>query len=106
MKQKIMGALEKFSKAMVQPLMYVSVAGMIMVVGVLLTNSTITSFLPFLQWKPIQIVGQIIYDGVMIVINNLSVVFAVGIPACLAKRDKYQAALIGLLSYLIFFFNF
>ncbi|MDD7280704.1 MAG: PTS transporter subunit EIIC [Erysipelotrichaceae bacterium] len=102
MKQKIMGALEKFSKAMVQPLMYVSVAGMIMVVGVLLTNSTITSFLPFLQWKPIQIVGQIIYDGVMIVINNLSVVFAVGIPACLAKRDKYQAALIGLLSYLIF----
>ena len=50
MKQKITGALETFSKAMVQPLMYLSAAGILIVVGVLLTNSTIIGFLPFLQW--------------------------------------------------------
>ena len=49
MKQKITGALEIFSKAMVQPLMYLSAAGILIVVGVLLTNSTIIGFLPFLQ---------------------------------------------------------
>ena len=60
MKQKIMGAMENFSKAMVQPLMYLSAAGILIVVGVLLTNSTITGFLPFLQWAPIQMLGKLI----------------------------------------------
>lgn len=49
MKDKIMGVMEKFSKAMVQPLSYISVAGMILVIGVLLTNTTITGMLTFLQ---------------------------------------------------------
>lgn len=34
MKERVMGALEKFSKAMVQPLMYLSAAGILIVVGV------------------------------------------------------------------------
>ena len=38
MKERVMGALEKFSKAMVQPLMYLSAAGILIVVGVLLTK--------------------------------------------------------------------
>ncbi len=102
MKEKIMNTLEVFAKAMVQPLSYLSVAGMIMVVGVLLTNSTITALVPFLQWAPLQILGKVIYEGVMIIINNLAVIFAVGIAAALAKKDKHQAGLIGLLSYLIY----
>lgn len=102
MKQKVMNVLETFAKAMVQPLSYLSVAGIIMVVGVLLTNSTITGLLPFLQWAPLQILGSLIYEGVMMMINNLSVIFAVGISAALAKKDKHQAGLIGLLSYLIY----
>ena len=53
MKKKIMGAMESFAKAMVQPLMFLSAAGILIVVGVLLTNSTITRFLPFLQWGQI-----------------------------------------------------
>ena len=78
MKERIMGALEKFSKAMVQPLMYLSAAGILIVVGVLLTNKTITGVLPFLQWGPIQALGQLIYNSVMGIINNLSVVFVIG----------------------------
>lgn len=102
MKTKIMGAMEKFAKAMVQPLMYLSVAGMVMILGVLLTNSTLTGALPFLKWWPIQLVGNLIYQCIMAIINNLGTVFCVGIAAALAKKDKHQAALISLLSYFMF----
>lgn len=102
MKKRVMNALEVFAKAMVQPLSYLAVAGMIMVLGVLLTNSTVTGLLPFLKWEPIQIFGDILYQGVMLFINNLHVVFAIGIPAALAKKDKHQAALVGFLSYITY----
>ena len=97
-----MVALEKFSKAMVQPLSYISVAGMILVVGVLVTNKAIVGLLPFLGWAPIQLVGNLLYQCIMVIINNLGLVFAVGIAAALAKKDKHQAAMIGLMSYFMF----
>lgn len=102
MKQKILGLLETFAKAVVQPLMYLSCAGMLMVVGVLLTNSTIAGFIPFLKWEPFQIIGQLIYNCVMVIINNLAVVFVIGISAALAKGEKHKAALIGFMSYFIY----
>lgn len=102
MKEKIMGNLEKFAKAMVQPLMYLSAAGILIVVGVLLTNNTIKGVLPFLQWGPIQALGQLIYNSVMGIINNLSVVFVIGIPAALAKNEKHKAAIIGFMTYLMY----
>lgn len=102
MKKKILNGMETFSKAMVQPLMYISVAGMLLVLGVLLTNDSIVGALPFLQFKPIQIIGTLLYNSIMAIINNLGLVFAVGIPAALAKKDKHQAAMIGLMAYIIF----
>lgn len=97
-----MSLLESFSKAVVQPLAYLSCAGMLMVIGVLLTNSTITGLIPFLKWEPIQIVGNAIYNCVMVIINNLAVVFAIGIPAALAKGDKHKAGLIGFMTYIMY----
>ena len=52
-----------------------------MVIGILLTNDMLVGLLPFLKWQPIQIFGNLIYDSVMAIINNLSVIFAIGIPA-------------------------
>ena len=101
-KDKVMGALEKFSKAMVQPLSYLSAAGIIIVLGVLITNNTIKTALPFLQWGPIQAFGQLVYNAVMGIINNLSVIFVIGIPAALAKNEKHKAALIGFMTYLMY----
>lgn len=102
MKEKLLGGLEIFAKAMVQPLMYLSSAGILMVIGVLLTNDMLTAMIPFLQWKPIQIFGDLIYNCVMVIINNLAVVFAIGIPAALAKKEKHKAALIGFMSYIMY----
>ncbi len=94
--------LENFTKFMVQPLMYLSVAGIVMVFAVMITNKQFTQMLPFLNFAPIQLFGSIIYNCIMVIINNLSVVFAVGIAAAMAKKDKHQAALIGLMSYLMY----
>lgn len=102
MKEKIMGGMEKFSKAMVQPLMYLSVIGILMVIGVILTNTTITDTLTFLKWWPIQLVGNLIYKSLMAVINNLNVLFCIGIAAAVAKKDKHQAAIIALLSFIMY----
>lgn len=102
MKQKIMGAMENFSKAMVQPLMYLSAAGILIVIGVLLTNSTITNFLPFLQWAPIQMLGKLIYNAAMAMVNHLNILFVIGLPAAFAKNDKHKAALLGLVTYLMY----
>ena len=102
LKEKLLGGLETFAKAMVQPLMYLSSAGILMVIGVLLTNNMLTGMIPFLQWEPIKIFGNLIYNCVMVIINNLSVIFAVGIPAALAKKEKHKAALIGFMSYIMY----
>lgn len=102
MKEKVMKALERFSKAMLSPLSYISAAGMILVLGALLTSSTLSSLIPALTWTPIALLGKLIYNCIMVIINNLSVLFCVGIAAVMAKKDKQQAAIIALMSYLMY----
>ena len=95
-------ALEVFAKSIVQPLMYLSVAGILLIIGILLTNKTITSMVPFLQWGPLQLAGAIIYQSLMFIINNLSVIFCVGIAGAMAKKNKGHAALIALMAFFLF----
>lgn len=102
MKDKIMNSLEKFSKAMLAPLSYISAAGLILVLGALLTSSSLAGMIPALNWTPIKLLGQLIYNCIMVIINNLSVMFCVGIAAALAKKNKHQAAIIALMSYLMY----
>ena len=102
MKNRITSVLERFSKAMLAPLSYLSAAGLLLVLGALLTSTTLAQALPFLRWPPVQLLGQIIYKCLTAVISNLSVLFCVGIAASLARREKHQAGLIALMSYLIY----
>lgn len=112
MKQKITAALEKFSKAMLSPLNYIAAAGMVLVLGALLTSSSLKTLKDaegnliwlsrFLNLPAVQLIGTLIYEAVMVVINNLSVFFCVGIASVMAKKEKHQAAMIALMSYLIF----
>ncbi len=102
MKDKLKSTLERFSKSIVQPLMYLSVAGTILILGILLTNTSITSKVAFLQAAPFQLIGKMIYDPLMFLINNLSIIFCVGIAGAMAKKDKGHASLIALMSYFLF----
>lgn len=102
MKEKVMNGLEKFSKAMLSPLSYISAAGLILVLGALLTSTSLSAMIPVLQWTPIKLLGQLIYNCIMVIINNLSLMFCVGIAAALAKKNKQQAAIIGLMSFFMY----
>ena len=102
MKQKIKASLEAFSKSIVQPLMYLGVAGTVLILGILLTNTAITEKLTFLQAAPFQLIGKLIYNTLMFLVNNLSIIFCVGIAGAMAKKDKGHAALIGLMSFFMF----
>ena len=99
MKDKLKSTLERFSKSIVQPLMYLSVAGTILILGILLT---ITAKVAFFQAAPFQLIGKMIYDPLMFLINNLSIIFCVGIAGAMAKKDKGHASLIALMSYFLF----
>lgn len=102
MKQKILNALERFSRAMLVPLSYLSAAGMVLVVGALLTSSTMRQLFPILEWQPLRVLGQLLYHCMMLLVNNLSLLFCVGVAAALARQQKHQAALIALMGYLVY----
>lgn len=102
MKQKITNALENFSKAMLSPLNYIAAAGMILVLGALLTSTSLQGIFPILATTPVKLIGNLIYQGIMIIINNLSLFFCVGIAMTNARKDKHQAAIIALMTYLVF----
>ena len=74
----------------------------VLIVGIVLTNSTVTAALPVLQSGPFQLIGKIIYDSLMFLINNLSIIFCVGIAGAMAKKNKGHAALIALMAYFLF----
>ena len=102
MASKIKGALEVFSKSIVQPLMYLSVAGTVLILGIILTNQTVVAMVPFLQMPFFATMGKIIYNSLMFIVNNLAVLFCAGIAGAMAKKDKGHATLIGLMSFFLF----
>ena len=102
MKHRITAALERFSRAMLAPLTYLSAAGLLLAAGALLTSTALSGALPLLQWGPVRLMGRILYKCLSAVISNLSVLFCVGIAASLAKQEKHQAAFIALMSYFIY----
>ena len=102
MKHRITAALERFSRAMLAPLTYLSAAGLLLAAGALLTSTALSGALPLLQWGPVRLMGRILYKCLSAVISNLSVLFCTGIAASLAKQEKHQAAFIALMSYFIY----
>ena len=94
--------LEVFAKSIVQPMMYLSVAGILLIVGIILTNKTICALIPVLGSGPFQLVGAVVYQSLMFIINNVSVLFCVGIAGAMAKKNKGHASLIALMSFFLF----
>lgn len=102
MKHRITAALERFSRAMLAPLTYLSAAGLLLAAGALLTSTALSGALPLLQWGPVRLMGRILYKCLSAVISNLGVLFCTGLAASLAKQEKHQAAFIALMSYFIY----
>lgn len=100
MKERIIKSAETFSKAMVQPIMSLSVVGLIVTFGVLTTNPNMVKLLPFLDSEIIRIPMTMMYEAMMFIINNLAIIFCVGLAAAIGKEEKAQCSIVALISYL------
>ena len=95
MKDKLSGAMKKFSGAIVQPIMFMAVTGIILSAGVILRMDNMPALLKGM--------GDFLYNLMMNGgINQLSVIFCVGITVALAKRKKTDAAVVSLSMFLFF----
>lgn len=102
MKKKLIAMMQKFSKAIVVPVLYLPAIGLILVICNFMTNPNITSAIPFLGNEVIQIIFKVMYNGLMSVFNNLGPIFAIGVAFGLAKKKKEHAALIAFICLFIF----
>ncbi|MGY5955890.1 PTS system IIB component, Glc family /PTS system IIC component, Glc family [Kosakonia sp. BK9b] len=99
---RAVNALQNFGKSLFGPVLILPIVGLFIACGNILGNGNLAEYLPFLGHPLIQNIGQLIAKSAVSVLANLALVFAVGIPVGLASRDKGYAALIGLVTFIVF----
>ena len=102
MKEKIMNGMQAFSKAMFTPVLILPIAGILIAIGNIFTNARLLQILPFLNNPITKGFGTILSGSLVSILNNLGVIFCVGISLGLAKKKKAEAAFTSLLAFLVF----
>lgn len=87
-------SLQRFSRAVIVPVKFMAVMGLVLALAVILQ----LNFMP----NVIQVFGELLSAMMNAMLNNLAVIFAVGIAASLANKRKVEAGLIALISFLLF----
>lgn len=104
MKDKIMDAMQKFSRAMFVPVLILPIAGILIAVGNVFTNPKLIELLPFLNNPITKGFGSILSASLVPILGNLGLIFCVGITLGLAKSKKAEAAFTSVLGYLVFIY--
>ena len=97
MKVDVAGVMKRFSGAMIQPVMFLSVAGIMLALASVLR----------LTYMPAAVigVGDFLYNLFMNgFINNLVVIFVVGLTCAFAKKQKTDAAVVAIASFLCYLY--
>lgn len=102
MKEKIMNAMQRFSKAMFIPVLILPIVGLLIAVGNLFTNAKLAQYAPFLKNPIINGFGKMLSGSLVSILVNLGIIFCVGLAVGLAKEKKSEAGFTGVLVYLIF----
>ena len=102
MKEKVMSAMQAFSKAMFMPVLILPIAGLLIAVGNVLTNARLMEILPFLDNPVTKGFGTILSGALVAILNNLGLIFCTGIAIGLAKKKKAEAGFTALLAFLVF----
>lgn len=94
-KDKMKMCVQDFAHAMLQPVFFIVIPGLLIALCSILQ----LNFMP----EAIRNAGNFIFTTFLLGnISQLSVIFCVGLSAGLAKKNKGQAAVVRLLSFLIF----
>ena len=97
MKNKFSELGQKFSKAIIKPIMFMSVAGIMISLAALFKLEFMPGF--------IQTTGDFVFNLLTsAVIGQFAIIFSVGIAAALAHKNKTNAAIIGVMSFLLFIY--
>lgn len=102
MKEKVMNILQKFSKAMFIPVLILPIAGILIAVGNLFTNARLLEVLPFMNNPVTTGFGSLLSGSLVAILNNLGVIFCVGLAVGLADKKKSEAGFTALLGFLVF----
>ena len=93
MKEKIMDQLQRFSKAMFIPVLILPIAGILIAVGNLFTNAKLLEVLPFLDNPVTTGFGALLSGSLVAILNNLGLIFCVGLAVGLANKKKAEAGI-------------
>ncbi|KOF58182.1 MULTISPECIES: PTS transporter subunit EIIC [Clostridium] len=94
MREKLLLLGQKFSQAAVQPVMFLTVMGIALAVAVIMQLGFMPSFIVF--------IGMLLKKMMDAMLNNLSIIFCVGLTTAFAKKKKVDAAIISLIVYIMF----
>ena len=94
MKDKFLNMINIFSRAVIQPVMFMSVMGMMIALAVILQIDFMPGY--------IKSIGSILRGAMDGMLSNLSILFCVGIAAAMAKTKKADAAILALITFLMF----
>jgi PTS system arbutin-like IIC component len=97
MKDKVLDSMQVFSRAIIIPIFFLPIAGIILALSSLLSNPSIVG-----EGSSLINVGKYIASALWPILNNLGIIFCVSISFGIAKEKKHEAALVGLISYLTF----
>lgn len=102
MKDKIMNAMQRFSKAMFIPVLILPIVGIIIAFGNVLTNAKLAQYAPFLKNTLVFGFGKMLSGSLVPILSNLGIIFCVGLAVGLAKEKKAESGFTSVLVYLIF----
>lgn len=94
LKEKLIAIGQRFSQAAVQPVMFLAIMGTALALAVIMQLHFMPSFIVF--------IGTLLKTMMDTMLNNLSIIFCVGLATAFAKRKKVDAAILSLISFLIF----
>lgn len=87
-------AMQKFSRSAIMPIKFMAVMGLFLAVAVILQLEFMPSF--------IQTLGLLIKTMMDAMMNNLAIIFCVGIASSMANKKKVEAGLLSLIVFLFF----
>ena len=97
MRDKVVKSMQSFSKAMIGPVLFLPVVGMMIALTAIMTNTAFVS-----EGGMLWTVGKFFNSMLNSIMGNLSILFCVGIANGMAKKKKADASFVALMSYIMF----
>ncbi|MBJ7222219.1 MULTISPECIES: PTS transporter subunit EIIC [unclassified Brenneria] len=93
----ILKKLQAFSKAMIGPVLFLPIVGLLIAIASIITNKAFIT-----EGSYLYIFGKYISSILWAIMNNLSLFFCLGLALGMAKKRKADAAFVATMSYFMY----